>query len=547
MKNFLKKIMMLVMAFHWVPTDLCSVVKRPRATINSARKSLKFKKIVPPSYKHFFASLQKNKYFKPLAIGGVTGLALLSLGWLLTDKSAPASGAPLVPPVSPAPTGALAAITPAVPVFVAPTSTQEARVASGLLLGALGDLLGVSLEFRDLYGGRRDNLKPLRGSSVSDDTSWSLLLADSLICNSYKIVPQDIMRQRFEWLAHGRAAAMVGAHELSHHFNYCGKTGKLNRSAFYFGPGIKVVAKGYGRAGINAIDRWAGQYAEGGLHRDSYSSHYNTGQLNLDSKGNGTLMSLLPATAACWNKTEAEAMQYAMDLSWCCHQNPTAVETARLLALLQYRLINRNPAVTISLIDLIAQTVNDFRPSLFVEYTKRGVTYSETCKEWFEMQCDIADLKGFILNLQSRITKNVQPLEFINNYFDIKLSSDRKQYFDAAGKPFVFTGDVVTSLKVAFWAAAYGERMGPSPAISTIKLAVCLGGDTDTFAAIAGHLAGCYYGSSDSMLLSWAQQYLGNNFVSLLQSAAQCLVHHNRNGWSSAMLDRENFSRICRR
>ena len=60
----------------------------------------------------------------------------------------------------------------------------------------------------------------------------------------------------------------------------------------------------------------------------------------------------------------------------------------------------------------------------------------------------------------------------------------------------------------------------------TIKLALSIGGDTDTNAAIAGSVAGAFYGISDE-LVAKAKKYLSNEYALVLEKANEIFNDKN--------------------
>lgn len=113
-----------------------------------------------------------------------------------------------------------------------------------------------------------------------------------------------------------------------------------------------------------------------------------------------------------------------------------------------------------------------------------------------------------ILECESKEKALDETIEYFNqSIFDEKYAEERKVYgrivskeiVDLTEKEIKSTGYVVDSLEAAIWCF-----MNENSTRDVILRAVNLGGDTDTIAAIAGGLAGAFYGIND-VPNSWIQ------------------------------------------
>ncbi|MCG3884551.1 ADP-ribosylglycohydrolase family protein [Photobacterium leiognathi] len=275
--------------------------------------------------------------------------------------------------------------------------------AAGSLLGlACGDALGTTLEFKpkdsckpltDMVGGGPFSLEP---GQWTDDTSMMLCLADSLIEQGC-VDTHDQIQRYVRWRFDG--------------YNSC--TG----SCFDIGITVSKALSSYQETGV----------AE-------------SGPVDLNSAGNGSLMRVAPIALFFSNKSVADALEAAQLSSLTTHGEERCVQACQMMTFILHSILNQT--------DL--DEPKQFLKKILADYLRVIGHCNPEIKE-------IATCK----------------------FYEKDLDSIRG------------TGYVVSSLEAALWWFINSDSFGEGA-----LLAANLGDDADTTAAIFGQVAGAYYGMS---------------------------------------------------
>ncbi len=177
------------------------------------------------------------------------------------------------------------------------------------------------------------------------------------------------------------------------------------------------------------------------------------GDASFYSNGNGSLMRILPV-ALYFNKSKNnfEALKIVHEVSCLTHANPISHIACGIYYFIVKNVIKYKELNSIS--EILEKSIKE----AFDEYEQN--------------------------NLYGKIfVEGLQAYERLKNFEKFKNLSESE---------IKSTGYVVDSLEAAIWCVSSANSYA-----ECIKKAVNLGNDTDTIAAIAGGIAGCYYGYSE--------------------------------------------------
>lgn len=196
----------------------------------------------------------------------------------------------------------------------------------------------------------------------------------------------------------------------------------------------------------NAISRAIIKYGKGYQPLDC-------GDASFYSNGNGSLMRILPV-ALYFNKSKNnfEALKIVHEVSCLTHANPISQIACGIYYFIIKNVIKYKELNSIS--EILEKSIKE----AFDEYEQNNL-YGE----------------NFVKGLQAY--ERLKNLKIFKNLSESEIKS---------------TGYVVDSLEAAIWCVSSTNSYA-----ECIKKAVNLGNDTDTIAAIAGGIAGCYYGYSE--------------------------------------------------
>jgi ADP-ribosyl-[dinitrogen reductase] hydrolase len=300
---------------------------------------------------------------------------------------------------------------------------MESKIESGLFGLAIGDALGVPVEFYSRASLKENPVSDMIGYGThyqplgtwSDDSSLAFCLAESL-CNGFDL--SDIARNFVKWYST----------ELWTPHGQVFDIGIATRNA------IHNIAKGH-----------EAEFCGGFEEKDN---------------GNGSLMRILPLVFYLQNERDIEVIyKKVKDVSSITH----------------------------------AHFRSGFACFIYVVYCLEILKGKEKVEAYKEMQHIVSKFLE---------DKKFNPIE--NQLFDRILKNDISKYSE---QEIHSSGYVLHSLEASFWCFLNSNSYE-----ETVLKAVNLGGDTDTTAAIAGGLAGIYYGI-ENIPQKWIENLVRTNDI----------------------------------
>ena len=301
------------------------------------------------------------------------------------------------------------------------------KIYDGIIGAAIGDALGVPVEFESRADITKDPVTTMRGYGThhqpagtwSDDTSLTLALIDSITQNP-TIDYQDIMNKFSEWLLYGEYTAAGEVFDVGN---------ATSRAIMNYGRGYEPLKCGG-------------------------TSEYEN--------GNGSLMRILPAAYyinAHPKFSVDERMNIVHNISSLTHRHPISLIGCGIYVSIALQFISSDAPLT--------EGIQNGIEEAFAYYEN---------KKWNDISVYVR-LKN-IINFKN-LTEN-----------DIQSS-----------------GYVVHTLEAAIWCLLQTDSYK-----ECVLKSVNLGDDTDTVGAVAGGLAGIYYGTAD-IPQEWMNTILKQEYI----------------------------------
>ena len=131
------------------------------------------------------------------------------------------------------------------------------------------------------------------------------------------------------------------------------------------------------------------------------------------------------------------------------------------------------------------------------------------------IKCAMATAKAIFLGKNNASKREIK--DEIENFLNIKLDFN----LDYLRKNYTFTAKAIDSVPQALYCFLEANDFEQS-----LRLALSIGGDTDTNAAIAGSVAGAFYGIEDN-LVEKAKKYLTNDYLNVLNEFNEKISQKN--------------------